>query len=65
MTAQSLLARPAPATAELRHQHSSACYWSIDDCRWQCATYPLVGYALEHCTSIGRPVADDGPETRP
>ena len=65
--------QPAPAVegqartmpSEARHRHDSACYWDVDDCRWQCVTYSLVGYALEHCTSIGRPVADNDPETRP
>jgi hypothetical protein len=50
---------------EPRHQHDSACYWDVDDCRWQCATYPLVSYALERCTSITRPFAGTGPASRP
>jgi hypothetical protein len=53
------------ATPEPRHKHVGACYWDVDDCRWQCATYPGVRYALEHCTAIGRPVADTGTERRP
>ena len=50
---------------EAGHRHDGACYWDAEECRWQCVTYSLVGYALEHCTSIGRPVADNDPETRP
>ena len=66
MTSQSVLARGAgTAIPEPRHHHSSACYWSVDDCRWQCVTYPLVGHALEHCTALARPVPHTGPETRP
>jgi hypothetical protein len=50
---------------EAPHRHDSACFWDVDDCRWQCVTYPGVRYAIEGCTAIGRPVADIGPETRP
>lgn len=50
---------------DARHRHDSACYWEVEGFRWQCVTYPLVGYALEHCTAIGRPVADSAPETKP
>jgi hypothetical protein len=39
------------------HRHDSACYWDVENCRWQCATYPGIRYALEHCTAIGQPVA--------
>jgi hypothetical protein len=45
------------APPEARHRHDSACYWDVDECRWQCVTYPLVRYALERCTAIRRPVA--------
>jgi hypothetical protein len=55
--------RPVPA--EPRHRHSSACYWDVDDCHWQCLTYPLVRYALEHSSASERPGADTGPETQP
>jgi hypothetical protein len=50
---------------EARHRHDSACFWDLDDCRWQCATYPLLGYALERCTATGPSVPDRGPEPRP
>jgi|tagenome__1003787_1003787.scaffolds.fasta_scaffold19047157_2 hypothetical protein len=50
---------------EARHRHNSACYWHVDECRWQCVTYPGVRYAFEHCTAIARPVPHSGPETRP
>jgi hypothetical protein len=36
---------------ESRHRHNSACYWDVDECRWQCVTYPGVGYAVERCTA--------------
>ena len=47
------------------HRHGTACYWDVDDCRWQCVTYPLDRYPLEHGTSVARPVLHTGPETRP
>jgi hypothetical protein len=25
---------------EARHQHDSSCYWDVDECGWQCGTYP-------------------------
>jgi hypothetical protein len=46
-------------------RHDSAGYWDVEECRWQGVTYPGIGYALEHCTAIARPVTDTGPETRP
>jgi hypothetical protein len=65
MTPQSVLARrAATATPEPRHQHGSACYWNVDDCRWQCVTYPLVRYALDHCTALARPVLHTDTEAR-
>jgi hypothetical protein len=47
---------------ELLHQHNSVCFWDVDDCHWQCAMQPTVGYDLERCTAIGRADADSGPE---
>jgi hypothetical protein len=41
-------------TPEARHRHDSACYWDVDDCRWQCVTYPGARYAPERCTATGR-----------
>ena len=41
------------APAEARHRHDSACYWDVDECRWQCVIDPRVRYALERCTTIG------------
>jgi hypothetical protein len=52
-------------TPEAPIRSDNARYWDVHECRWQGATYPLARYALEHCTTIGRPVADDAPETRP
>ena len=62
-----VLARPTPTVVapEPRHEHGTACYWDVDDCRWQCVTYPLARYALEHCTALARPVRHTSPETRP
>jgi hypothetical protein len=57
------LVRTPPS--EARHGHDDARYWDVDECRWQCAAYPGLRYALERCAGIGRPVADTGPETRP
>jgi|tagenome__1003787_1003787.scaffolds.fasta_scaffold12734387_1 hypothetical protein len=42
---------------EARHQHDSACYWDVDDCRWRCATYPphqLCARALHVDHASGR-----------
>jgi hypothetical protein len=55
-------ARTVPPEAQ--HGHDSACFWDVQDCRWQCVTHPTVGYTLERCTAIGQAVADGGPETR-
>ena len=52
------------ALPEAQHGHDSTCYWDVDECRWQCVTFPLVGDALERCTAIGRPVTDICPETQ-
>jgi hypothetical protein len=49
----------------VRHEHTSACFWDVEDCRWQCTTYPLLRYALEHCTPTAQTVEDNGPEMRP
>jgi hypothetical protein len=46
-----------------QHRHGSACYWSTDDCRWQCASSPLLGYALEIRTLTGPPARDRGAAT--
>jgi hypothetical protein len=60
-----LAGRARTVPPEARHRHDNACYWDVDDCRWQCGTHPGVRYALEQCTGIGRPVADSGLETKP
>jgi hypothetical protein len=57
--------RTAPAEARHRHRHDSACFWDVDDCRWQCAPYPRLTGARDRCTAIGPPVADGSPETKP
>jgi hypothetical protein len=49
---------------EVRHEHTSACFWHVEDCRWQCTTYPLLRYALEHCSPTAQTVEDNGPEAR-
>ncbi|MCW2637657.1 MAG: hypothetical protein JWQ99_4024 [Blastococcus sp.] len=59
-TASAQPVRTAPP--EVRHGHDSSCYWDVDECRWQCVTYPLVGHAPELYTAIGRPVTDVRPE---
>jgi hypothetical protein len=28
--------RDRTAPAEARHRHDSACFWDVDECRWQC-----------------------------
>jgi hypothetical protein len=61
--------QPASSVAEqigtvppaARHQHDSACYWDVDDCRWQCLGRPLRRYG--HPSANGRPATDT--ETRP
>ena len=68
MTPQSTAAvagRARTVSPDARHGHDSACYWDVDECRWQCVTYPRVHDGLAHCTAIGRPVADSRPEGRP
>lgn len=60
MTPQPTAAPPGDhrtVPTEERHRHGRACFWNVDDCRWQCATYRLVDYALEPCIAIGRPIA--------
>jgi hypothetical protein len=67
MTPQSTTAfaeRVHTAPPEPRHQYDSARYWDVVECRWHGATYPGIGYALERCTAITRPVTDTGPDTR-
>jgi hypothetical protein len=60
------LTSPAPTVLlEAPHRHDSACYWDVIECHWQCVPYPLVRYALEHCTAIGRRAADTAAKTRP
>ena len=27
---------------EVRHEHTSTCFWDLGACRWQCTTYPLL-----------------------
>lgn len=46
-----------------QHRHGNACFWNADDCRWQCAAYPLLGCALEDCTPTGPSVPDRGTTT--
>jgi hypothetical protein len=50
---------------EARHRHGSTCYWELDDCRWQCTTYPRLSYTLDPSTPSARPVLHTGPEARP
>jgi hypothetical protein len=57
--------RVRTASLETGHRHGNACYWDVDDCRWQCVSYPLARYALEHCASIARPVLHTDPGRRP
>jgi hypothetical protein len=59
-----LAGRAPTVPPEARHRHDSTCHWDVDDCRWQCVTYPRVHDDLEHCTAIGRPVADSRPKGR-
>jgi hypothetical protein len=40
-----------------RHRHTSACFWHVDECRWQCVVHPGVGHALEGCTDALRATA--------
>jgi hypothetical protein len=56
--------RGPAAPPDGRHQHTNACVWDVEDCRWQCTTYPLLRYALEHCTPTAQTVDDTGPGTR-
>jgi catechol 2,3-dioxygenase-like lactoylglutathione lyase family enzyme len=68
MTLQStttLARRVSTAPPDSGHQHDRSCYWDAGECRWSCYTYPPVGYAFEHCTAIGRSVANTGPGTQP
>jgi hypothetical protein len=46
---------------EVRHRHSSSCFWDVDQCSWDCVTYSGGRYALEHCTTMSRRGADRGP----
>jgi hypothetical protein len=42
--------RDRTAPAQARHRHDRACFWDVDECRWQCGSYPLVRHALERGT---------------
>jgi hypothetical protein len=64
VTTQPAVASPGDVRTvptEAWRRHDSSCFWDVDECRWQCATYPLLGYAVERRTAIGRPVAHAGP----
>lgn len=47
------------------HQHTSACFWHADECRWHCVTSPEVGNALERRPTSGRQVKHTASEIRP
>jgi hypothetical protein len=55
--------RTVPTDATPRHH--SAFFWDVDECCWQCVTYPAVRNALERYTATGRPIAHSDRETRP
>jgi hypothetical protein len=40
---------------EAPHRHDSACFWDVDECRWQCVTNRYDGVGPMSAT--GRPIA--------
>ena len=50
---------------EARHRHDSACYWDVESCRWQCATYPVSPPRSSAAPRSRDPSADNRPEARP
>jgi hypothetical protein len=59
-----LAGRAPTVPPEARHRHDNACYWDVDDCRWQCGTHPLLGDALECCTATGGSAGDNWLKTK-
>jgi hypothetical protein len=39
---------------EAPHRHDSACFWDVDECRWQCVTYRYDGVGRGRVSAHGR-----------
>jgi hypothetical protein len=68
MTPQSTAAvagRDRTVPPDARHRHTSACFWDVDECRWQCVTYPGIRCTPERRPTIGRLVTHTGWEITP